>query len=594
MKQPIHRNALKTGYQLHWYRIESVLGQGGFGITYLARDLNLRQLVAIKEYLPREIAVREQDLSVQPAIDTLGAQFKWGLDRFIDEARTLHCFKHPNIVRVFSVFEANGTGYMVMEYEDGEDLKEILDRRITLKEDEILEILRPILDGLETVHEHGFIHRDIKPANIVIRADGSPVLIDFGSARQALGALTLTLTTLVSPGFAPFEQYFGRGQQQGPWTDIYSLGATLYRAITGEPPHDAVDRSRILLESAPDPLEDIRKIGQGRYSAHFLNAIHHALSFRANERPQKVAEWRREFLAPQLAPQNEVPQVLNPKDDPEATKIRSTEASIKPVRPTDLRGNPRPEPVKREKKKVGRNRFADLREGLPDLRKALLHRRKNLPDLRKGLPVAIGVLSFIIVGVSIWVYNDRTESLPDERKITQTVREAGVDPAALDERRKTLRDRIEALAAAAAADARKALAENDAAGARAAIQRSRDLKAQVASLTGPAAEKPKAAGAIAGQEKERTALRAVDAALERDDAPVVLAALEDARTVGVDSVALDQRRKTLRDRIQALAAAAAADAKKALAENNAASARTAIQRSRDLKAQAAAIESGDL
>ncbi len=157
-----------------------------------------------------------------------------------------------------------------------------------------MNIVLPILGGLEKVHERGFIHRDIKPANIFIRDDGSPVLIDFGSARQALGA---ELTTLVSPGYAPFEQYFSKGEQQGPWTDIYGLGATLYRAVTGRPPQDAVDRSRAILEAALDILGNVGEIGQGRYSARFLKAIDHALQFRPKDRPQTVAEWRREFGA---------------------------------------------------------------------------------------------------------------------------------------------------------------------------------------------------------------------------------------------------------------------------------------------------------
>jgi formylglycine-generating enzyme required for sulfatase activity len=309
MTQSIHRNALKTGYALHWYRIENVLGRGGFGITYLARDLNLHQQVAIKEYLPTGFAVREQDLSVHPAAGNHAEPFAWGLARFIDEARTLTRFRHPNIVRVRAVFEANGTGYMVMEYEQGENLKDILDRRRTLNQDELLKILLPILDGLETVHEHGFIHRDINPANIIIRADGSPVLIDFGSARQALGAESYTLTTVVTRGFAPFEQYSGKSQ--GPWTDIYGLGATLYRAVTGNEPQDAMRRSAAIMDSEPDPLDDIRNFGQGRYSRHFLSAIDHALQFRESDRPQTVAEWRPQFHIPSDA----VPQPCRPQTD---------------------------------------------------------------------------------------------------------------------------------------------------------------------------------------------------------------------------------------------------------------------------------------
>ena len=234
------RNALNTDHLLHWYRIERVLGQGGFGITYLAFDNNLQQEVAIKEYLPMELAVREGDNSVFPVSDRQGDRFKWGLDRFLAEARTLAKFRHPGIVRVLSVFEANNTAYMVMEYERGETLQELLSRRKTLRESEIDNILSPILDGLEQVHKSGFIHRDIKPANIFLRENNTAVLIDFGSARQALGQETRTLTSIVSPGYAPYEQYYSKSDKQGPWTDIYGLAATLYRAISSDEQQDTV------------------------------------------------------------------------------------------------------------------------------------------------------------------------------------------------------------------------------------------------------------------------------------------------------------------------------------------------------------------
>ena len=154
-----------------------------------------------------------------------------GLTRFISEAQTLARFEHPNIVRVLSVFEGNITGYMIMPYEQGQTLKHILSTERTLEETALLKIMIPILGGLEQVHSAHFIHRDIKPDNIFIRHDGNPVLLDFGSARQALGEEIKTLTSLVSPGYAPFEQYYSKSDEQGPWTDIYGLGATLYRAI---------------------------------------------------------------------------------------------------------------------------------------------------------------------------------------------------------------------------------------------------------------------------------------------------------------------------------------------------------------------------
>ena len=293
-----HRNSLQTGHKLHWYEIKEILGQGGFGITYLAHDANLDEDVAIKEFLPIELASREGDFSIHPLSESHRKNFEWGLDRFIKEARTLTKFKHPSIVRVRNVFEDNNTAYMVMEYEHGESLQQLLSRRKTLEEAELISIIIPLLGGLEVVHETGFIHRDIKPANIFIRDDGSPVLLDFGSARQALGEETKTLTSLVSPGYAPFEQYYSKSDEQGPFTDVYGLGATLYRAVTGVGPMDAVDRSKSILQNSTDSIVTALEIAKGQYSERFLAAIDHAMKFKSEERPQTVSAWKREFELP--------------------------------------------------------------------------------------------------------------------------------------------------------------------------------------------------------------------------------------------------------------------------------------------------------
>jgi hypothetical protein len=287
-------DALPSQHRLHWYVLERVLGQGGFGITYLARDTNLDQAVAIKEYLPVDVATRRADSTVRPRSDEQGERYRWGLDRFIQEARTLARFDHPNIVRVLSVFEQNGTAYMVMRFEQGENFAALLDRKHTLPEEDLMRVLLPVLDGLKLVHDAGFIHRDIKPDNIHIRADGSPVLLDFGSARHSLGHAR-TVTILVAPGYAPFEQYYSSGEDQGPWTDIYSLGATCYRTIAGVAPMDAIARSKGILGSTRELLVPASAIGSGRYSERLLKAIDHALAFAEKDRPATIAQWRAEL-----------------------------------------------------------------------------------------------------------------------------------------------------------------------------------------------------------------------------------------------------------------------------------------------------------
>ena len=235
------RNALQPGYELLWYKIKSVLGQGAFGITYLAQDINLNRLVAVKEFLPGQYAMRDGNETVRAVSEDLQEKFTWGLRRFIDEARILDQFEHPNIVRVMNIFEANQTAYMVMSYEQGVSLKEILIRQKFIDESDLLNILYPILDGLEKIHDAGFIHRDIKPANIFIRTDGTPVLLDFGSARQSLEKETHTLTSLVSPGYAPIEQYVSKSDKQAPgqmfmdWRQHYIERSPASHPVTPSP-----------------------------------------------------------------------------------------------------------------------------------------------------------------------------------------------------------------------------------------------------------------------------------------------------------------------------------------------------------------------
>jgi serine/threonine protein kinase len=290
-----HRDALPRGYALRWYVVDGVLGQGGFGVTYLGRDTNLDRPVAIKECLPAGVATHCADGTVAPRTGAQHGHFRRGLDAFVAEARMLARFDHPNIVRVHAAFELNGTAYIVMRLEEGTSLAAVLELRGTLPEDELIGFLLPVLDALELVHEAGVIHRDLKPDNFYVRRDGSPVVLDFGSARCRFRTPG-PLTSLVAPGYAPLEQYCCGADDQGPWTDLYGLAATCYRAVAGRPPVDAITRGKGILGGTRELLEPVAAFARGRYSERLMRAIDHALAFSAKDRPQSVGEWRREIL----------------------------------------------------------------------------------------------------------------------------------------------------------------------------------------------------------------------------------------------------------------------------------------------------------
>jgi formylglycine-generating enzyme required for sulfatase activity/serine/threonine protein kinase len=295
---------LPIGFVLQEYRIERVLGHGGFGVTYLARDRYLNALVAIKEFLPREFSQRLPDGRVQPRTPAHQEDYAWGLDRFMREARALARFKHPNIVRVARMIEANATAYMVMEYEHGLTLSEYLKRHSPrLTEAELLGVFVPLLDGLAALHRLDLIHRDIKPGNIYLRRDG-PLLLDFGAARQVVGgADEATLTALVTPGYAPLEQYSNQpSARQGPWSDLYAVGATMYMCMFGSSPVAATARSAALGESEPDPYVTAKVSGVNRYSEALCEAVDWALALRVKDRPQTALELKQRLLAGGVAP----------------------------------------------------------------------------------------------------------------------------------------------------------------------------------------------------------------------------------------------------------------------------------------------------
>ena len=289
--------ALAVGTELVGdYRIDRVLGAGGFGITYLADEISLGRSVTIKEYFPSDFAARADANEAVPRSQQCAGDYKWGLDRFIEEAQTLARFDHPNIVRVFRYFRANNTGYMVLGFEEGQSLKawmKGLGRAARQKE--VDRILAPMLAALEYIHAADYLHRDIAPDNIIIRNDGSPVLIDFGSARGEIAHHTRTLSALVKPGYSPYEQYAETGHRQGPWTDIYALGATLYHLVCGKRPPDSPSRV------VKDDLVPAKDVALSSYRAGFLAAIDRALALETTKRPQSIAAWRGDLLAPDPA-----------------------------------------------------------------------------------------------------------------------------------------------------------------------------------------------------------------------------------------------------------------------------------------------------
>ena len=289
-----YRNSLQLNSMLLEYRLESILGAGGFGMTYLGWDTNLEKKVAIKEYLPVELATRALDGSVVPINTGTAHDYKWGLDRFLQEARLLAKFTNPYIVAVNRYFEANGTAYMVMNYESGVSFSQLLKSNPQPDETLLRGILLPLLDGLHAVHEAGFLHRDIKPSNIFIRDTGAPLLIDFGSARLAVSSAARTMTSVLTPGYAPLEQYSSDGNQ-GPWTDIYSMAAVMYRAVVGDNPPDVVTRLK-----DDGAMRSLMARGE-RYTPGFLQAVGRGLEIDEKKRPQSLPEWKTMFTGEQFA-----------------------------------------------------------------------------------------------------------------------------------------------------------------------------------------------------------------------------------------------------------------------------------------------------
>ncbi len=290
--QDQNQHSLKNGTTLYQYKIIRVLGAGGFGITYLAQDIQLGMQVVIKEYFPNEFAIRTNNSTIISKTSADEA-FSKGLQRFQEEAKTLAKFNHPSIVKILGYFEANHTGYFIMEYEEGIDLSQYLKQKNEpFTQEEILGIIMPILEGLKEVHKYKYLHRDIKPGNILLRNNKSPVLIDFGASKLAIGEASRSITSMLTEGYAPLEQYSTDIKHQGSFTDLYAVGAVIYKMITGEVPPSAQTRSYQLLQNDSDPYISLLSLNLAGYDKSFLLSVDKVLQIKAKNRPQNVQEFQ--------------------------------------------------------------------------------------------------------------------------------------------------------------------------------------------------------------------------------------------------------------------------------------------------------------
>lgn len=305
---------LPLGSLLQGYKLLRVLGAGGFGITYLAFDANLDRKVAIKEFYPKNHVERKDGIAVVLKSTANQDLIENGLDRFALEGQTLAQFKHPSIVGIIHSFRANGTAYLVMDYEVGVSLTQFIKKHkswfggVKFTNEEIFRFIRPLCAGLELIHAANIIHRDIKPDNIIIRANGSPVLLDFGAARRFMmrQGKESKLTIIATPANAPPEQFMEDGDQ-GPWTDIYALGTVLYQMLTDTPPPSSGKRIKELTANRPDPLTPIAKTLEGRYAARLLEAIDHALALDYEKRPKNIQVWLKLLRTSGEPPPNSTP-----------------------------------------------------------------------------------------------------------------------------------------------------------------------------------------------------------------------------------------------------------------------------------------------
>ncbi|MBD9642694.1 serine/threonine protein kinase [Pantoea sp. PNT02] len=338
-------NALPAGYRFNEFEIKEVIGGGGFGIVYRAWDHQLERTIAIKEYMPVSLAVRAADMSLELRGERFHKLFTAGRNSFIQEARLLARFNHPGLLHVLRFWEENGTAYMGTLYYSGMTLKEWqITSPDSIDESWIRRLLPPLFGAIDTIHAAGYLHRDISLDNIQIQENQLPVLLDFGSARKEIGNLSDETEIMLKPGFAPIEQYSEEGEiEQGPWTDIYALGAVLHNLITGHAPPVSVVRC---IEDNYQPLVERKPEG---YSLPLLHAIDCALAMKPADRPQSIDAFASLIDLPVSdveALSTTIPLVAEPvvpvepsvaTPEPQVLAVNHAAASVEPLTPRNVR-----------------------------------------------------------------------------------------------------------------------------------------------------------------------------------------------------------------------------------------------------------------
>ena len=425
---------LAAGHRLDEFELLEVIGEGGFGIVYRAYDHSLQREVAIKEYMPSMLARRVGDDSVHVRSDRLTATFQAGLRSFINEARTLAQFSHPALVRVHRFWEANSTAYMAIQLYRGRTLRRLAEEEPSkISEAWLLGMLGPLLGALETLHRSQCFHRDIAPDNIFIQQDDMPVLLDFGAARKSIADLVDEVAVMVKSGYSPIEQYADDNTLlQGAWTDLYALGAVLYRAVTGHPPPSAVVRS---VQDAYVPLSSL---GRGDLSPGFCAAVDHTLAVHSKDRTQTVAAFAAELglaklgdtyvsglpapavivpppskAAPAVvAPPQQAPAVAAPAKPAVAPQAAASagvmQAKAAVPEPVEAKSEPEAEVVATAKPAPApSSKAAEPREAPARAPSAAARQQPQLPSSARKTPrpswLLVGALLIALVGVGSWI-----------------------------------------------------------------------------------------------------------------------------------------------------------------------------------------------